>query len=58
MGIDETVLGSIKAIRKAIRSENKRVVAAYQAAMRNANLDQAALYAIEGSLEDDLTDAA
>ncbi len=51
-------LESIKAIRDAIRSENKRVDAAYQAALRNANLDQAALDAIEGSLEDDLTDAA
>ena len=58
LGLDETVLESIKAIRDAIRSENKRVDAAYQAALRNANLDQAALDAIEGSLEDDFNDAA
>ena len=58
LGLDEHLLESIKAVRDAIRSENKRVDAAYEAALRNVGLDQAALDAIEGSLDDDLVDAA
>jgi hypothetical protein len=58
LGLDEQLLESIKAVRDAIRSENKRVDAAYEAALRNVGLDQAALDAIEGSLDDDLVDAA
>ena len=58
LGLDEKILESIKAIRDSVRSENKRVDAAYEAALRNVGLDQAALDAIEGSLDDDLVDAA
>jgi hypothetical protein len=58
VGLDETVLESIKVIRDAIRSENKRIDEAYYAALRNETLDQAAIDAIEGSLDADLVDAA
>jgi len=58
VGLDEHVLESIKAIRDAIRGENKRIEAEYLAALRNQNVDQAAIEAIEGSLDDDLVDAA
>ena len=58
VGLDENVLESIKAIRDAIRGENKRIEAEYLAALRNQNVDQAAIEAIEGSLDDDLVDAA
>lgn len=58
VGLDETVLESIKAIRDAIRAENARIDKAYEAALRNENMDRAAIDAIEGSLDDDLVDAA
>lgn len=56
--LDETVLESIRVIRDAIRSENARIDKAYEAALRNESIDRAALDAIEGSLDDDLVDAA
>jgi hypothetical protein len=58
LGLDETVMESIKAIRDAIRSENDRVNAAYKKALRNDTLDQAAIDALEGSLDADLVDVA
>lgn len=58
LGLDETVLESIKVIRDAVRSENDRVNASYKKALRNETLDQTAIDAIEGSLDADLVDAA
>lgn len=58
LGLTQDVLESITAIRDSLRSENKRVDAAYEAALRNEKLDQSAIDAIEGSLDTDLEDAA
>ncbi len=58
VGLTQDVLDSIKTMRDSIRAENKRVDAAYEAALRNEKLDQSAIDAIEGSLDTDLVDAA
>ena len=58
MRLTEDTLVHITAIRVSLRSENKRVDTAYEAALRNEKLDQSAIDTVEGSLDSDLEDAA
>ena len=58
VGLTQEVLDTIKSIHDSIRAENKRVDAAYEAALRSEKLDQSAIDAIEGSLDTDLVDTA
>ena len=58
LGLTQGVLESITAIRDSLRSENKRVDAAYEASLLNEKLDQSAIDVVEGSLDSDLEDAA
>lgn len=56
--MDDNLVKQVTTMAEGIRSENARIQKAYDAALRNQTLDQAAIDAIEGSLDDDLADEA
>ncbi len=58
LGLDQETVDSIGAIADYIKSENKGITTAYNAALTNQKMDQRALNAIEGDLESDFVDAA
>ena len=58
LAMDDNLVKQVTTMAEGIRSENARIQKAYDAALSNQTLDQAAIDAIEGSLDSDLEDEA
>ena len=58
VGLDQDTVDSIGAIADFIKSENNGITKAHNAALASQTMDQRALNAIEGELDNDFVDAA